>query len=93
MEGVIALLMVFGCPVAIVGIVSHYRYKNRLIASGAVAPNEKLLARCEELEARLQTLETIVCEGDLEAAARMRSLAPGDAPPGKRALSPKSDTP
>jgi hypothetical protein len=78
MEMLIVMLAVFGCPVAIVGIVSHYRFKTRQLAAGqGAAADPKLLARCEELEVRVQTLETIVCDGDVLAASRMRALEGG----------------
>ncbi len=71
MEAFLICMVVFGTPVAIVGLVSHYRLKAKQLMGGG---DQALQARCEELEARIQTLETIVCEGDLEAAARMRAL-------------------
>lgn len=84
MEAVLIVLAVFATPVAIIGTVMHYRFKSKQLASGG--GDKLLLARCEELEARIQTLETIVCEGDLDAAARMRAL-PGRA---TAALPPKT---
>ena len=72
MEALLICMVVFATPVAIVGLVSHYRLKAKQLMGGV--GDKALQARCEELEARIQTLETIVCEGDLEAAARMRAL-------------------
>jgi hypothetical protein len=72
------VLTVFACPVAIIALLAHYRYKMRLLASGGGGGGEaerRLLARCEELERRVQTLETIACEGDADVAARVRALA------------------
>jgi len=65
--------------------VSHYRYKAKQLAAGqGAAADQKLLARCEELEARIQTLETIACEGDLGAVAQLKAKA-------QRALPSKKD--
>jgi hypothetical protein len=90
MEGVFALLCVFGCPVAIIAVVNHYKLKRRQLEAGVGQADQKLLQRCEELEQRVQTLETIVCEGDLEAAAKIRALGrhgPAELPAAtKRAL-------
>lgn len=89
MDSIIALLCVFGCPVAIIGLVAHYKYKTKQLAAGQAAPDQKLLARCEELEQRIQTLETIVCEGDLDAATKMRALSAR--PDAKKLTAPKPD--
>jgi hypothetical protein len=76
MEAVFILLTVFGSPVAILAVLRHYRLKEKQLQAGIDGQSQKLLlARCEELEARVQTLETIVCEGDLEAAAKIREAA------------------
>ena len=77
MEAVFILLTVFGSPVAILAVLRHYRLKEKQLQAGIDGQGQQLLlARCEELEARVQTLETIVCEGDLEAAwLRERLLA------------------
>jgi len=77
MEAVLIVLAVFSTPVAIIAVVNHYKLKNRQLAAGGgdAAVNQKLLARCEELEARVQTLETIACDGDLDSAARIRAAA------------------
>jgi hypothetical protein len=77
MEGIIAMLCVFGSPVAIIAVVQHYKLKKKQLEAGVGEADQKLLARCEELEQRVQTLETIVCEGDLEAAAKIRALSRG----------------
>jgi len=89
MESIFIVLTVFMCPVAIIAVVNHYKLKNRQLQAGVDGGgvNQKLLARCEELEERVQTLETIVCEGDEAAAARMRALAAG----AKKALPGKSE--
>ncbi len=81
METLIVMLAVFGSPVLIVGLSLHYKLKAKQLQAGlGQGADPKLLARCEELEQRIQTLETIVCEGDLDAAARMRTLSPRQAP-------------
>ena len=76
MEVVLIVLAVFSTPVAIIAVVNHYKLKHRQLTEGGdAAVSQKLLARCEELEARVQTLETIACDGDLDAASRIRAAA------------------
>jgi serine/threonine-protein kinase len=85
MEGVVAILMVFGMPVAIVFIVKYFK----ALEKGLIGPKAKAqglppaerqqleaLARERQLlEARVQNLETIVCSVDLELNARLNRLA------------------
>ena len=76
MENFFIVLTTFATPVALVAVVKHYKLKSQQLAAGVnVAEQKALAARYEELEARMQTLETIVCEGDLDAAAKIRALA------------------
>jgi serine/threonine-protein kinase len=96
MEGVIALLM----PVAIVGIVSYFRYRTRALAAGQNAADQKkieaLEAERKQLEARVQNLESIVCSVEFELNARLNRLAAqqsaiGALPPAT-AATPKAST-
>jgi eukaryotic-like serine/threonine-protein kinase len=85
MEGVLAILMVFGMPVAIVFIVKYFKALEKgLIGPKARQPGlpsaerQQLEAFARErqlLEARVQNLETIVCSVDLELNARLNRLA------------------
>jgi serine/threonine-protein kinase len=76
---IVALISVFGMPVAIVGIVSYFRYRTRaLTARSSPAAERELEALRHErkqLEARVQNLESIVCSVDLELNARLNRLA------------------
>jgi hypothetical protein len=75
MEGLLVVLTVFSMPVAIVAVVSHYRLKAKQLAAGGNPEEQKRLqAKYDELEQRMQTLETIVCEGDVQAAEKLRAL-------------------
>jgi eukaryotic-like serine/threonine-protein kinase len=84
MEGVLAILMVFGMPVAIVFIVKYFK----ALEKGLIGPKarahlppaerqqlEALARERQLLEARVQNLETIVCSVDLELNARLNRLA------------------
>lgn len=78
MEGILVVLTVFSMPVAIVAVVMHYRLKAKQLAQGGNTEDQKQLkARYDELEQRMQTLETIVCEGDEAAAGKLRALVGG----------------
>ncbi len=78
---IVALLCVFGMPVAIVGIRQYFKHRNLLLEREAgVAPEERQrLAVLEKeralLEQRVQNLETIVCSVDLELNTRLNRLA------------------
>jgi serine/threonine-protein kinase len=90
MEGVIALLM----PVAIVGIVTYFRYKTKeLQARSKADPKEleALQAERKQLEARVQNLESIVCSVDLELNQRLNRLAAQQSAIGLLPPAPKSD--
>lgn len=80
MEKIIAILAVFGSPVAIVWAVMYFRYRGKqLQLEGANKPERALLAASEaerrKLEARVQNLETIVCSVDFELNQRLNRLA------------------
>ncbi|HEY3358082.1 MAG TPA: serine/threonine-protein kinase [Polyangia bacterium] len=85
MEGIIAILAVFGMPVAIVFIVKYFKALEKGLigpkarAAGLAAPErqqiEGLLRERQLLEARVQNLETIVCSVDLELNGRLNRLA------------------
>jgi eukaryotic-like serine/threonine-protein kinase len=74
--GVIAILGTFGMPVAIVGVVSYFRYKTRKLEAGKGDPKqlEKEREERKQLEARVQNLESIVCSVDLELNARLNRV-------------------
>ena len=79
-EGIIAIVMIFGMPVFIVGIREYYKLKNRLLDKQAQQPEEqKRVAAMEReralLDQRVQNLETIVCSVDLELNSRLNKLA------------------
>jgi serine/threonine-protein kinase len=77
-EDIAVPMIVFGMPVAIVGIVSYFRFKTRQLTSGKGVANkelETLRAERKQLEARVQNLESIVCSVDLELNARLNRLA------------------
>jgi serine/threonine-protein kinase len=80
---IIALLSVFGMPVAITFVNRYFKFKElelqrglggrreeNLLESGSVATSDRKL-----LEARLQNLETIVCSVDFELNQRLNRVA------------------
>src|SRR5437016_12694602 len=72
------IMTVFGTPVAIVGLVSYFRYKTRQLMQGSPQSKKELedLAREKKLlEARVQNLESIVCSVDFELNQRLNRLA------------------
>ncbi len=80
MEGVFAILMTFGMPIAIVLIVKHYRYREKELAlreKQAAEPKRLEAAEKEKrlLEQRVQNLESIVCSVDFELNQRLNRLA------------------
>jgi serine/threonine-protein kinase len=70
---------IFGTPVAIVGIVSYFRYKTRQLTQGSSPQKQKELEDLQKekklLEARVQNLESIVCSVDFELNQRLNRLA------------------
>jgi serine/threonine-protein kinase len=80
MEGIVAIIVVFGTPVAIVYTVMSFRYRNRRLAleEKQAADPKKLEAAEKEkklLEQRVQNLESIVCSVDFELNQRLNRLA------------------
>jgi eukaryotic-like serine/threonine-protein kinase len=83
MEGVLAILMVFGMPVVITYIVKSYRFREKELALKEkqqerqllLGTNEDLDKQRKALEARIQNLETIVCSVDYELNVRLNRLA------------------
>jgi serine/threonine-protein kinase len=75
--GGIEVAIIFGTPVAIVGIVSYFRYKTKALAAG-LRGDQKMLEKLREerklLEARVQNLESIVCSVDLELNQRLNRV-------------------
>jgi serine/threonine protein kinase len=93
-EGVFAILSVFGTPVAIVGIVSYFRYKTRQLQAKLGGDDKQLEKEREErrqLESRVQNLESIVCSVDLELNARLNRMLAAQSIAG--ALPPRSADP
>jgi serine/threonine-protein kinase len=81
-EGIIAIIMIFGMPVFIVGIRSWFKYRTAVHERERQLPSPEEKKRIERLEAdralleeRVQNLETIVCSVDLELNARLNRLA------------------
>jgi hypothetical protein len=71
------VLIVFGMPVAIVGITQYYKFKMAQLRGGPKEDPKQLEKEREErkqLEARVQNLESIVCSVDLELNARMNRM-------------------
>jgi eukaryotic-like serine/threonine-protein kinase len=80
MEGIVALVMIFGMPVFIVGIREYFKHKRLALERGQQSPEEK--KRLEALEKerallvqRVENLETIVCSVDMELNVRLNRLA------------------
>ena len=77
-DGSMVVFIVFGMPVAIVGIVSYFRYKTRQLMQGTPQEKKELQDLQKEkklLEARVQNLESIVCSVDFELNQRLNRLA------------------
>jgi serine/threonine-protein kinase len=72
-------MTVFGTPVAIVGIVSYFRFKTRQLMQASSPQSKKELEDLQkekkQLEARVQNLESIVCSVDFELNQRLNRLA------------------
>jgi serine/threonine-protein kinase len=77
-EGAWVVMIVFGTPVSIVGLVSYFRYKTRQLTAGTPKDKKELEELHKEkklLEARVQNLESIVCSVDFELNQRLNRLA------------------
>src|SRR5215471_260203 len=79
MEGVIAILAVFGMPVLIVLIRAYFKHQSELTALKAKeGADAKLLVAAakerEALEARIQNLESIVCSVDFELNQKLNRV-------------------
>jgi eukaryotic-like serine/threonine-protein kinase len=102
-DGFSVVAIVFGMPVAIVGITQYFKYKMAQLRQKQQEDPKQLEKDREEkkqLEARIQNLESIVCSVDLELNARMNRMlaaqsAVGALPPHRdeRALGPTVATP
>lgn len=81
MEGIIAIIMVFGMPIAIVGLSKYFKFRTRKLELEAhrAPESEERLAQLEgdkaQLQQRVENLETIVTSVDLELNARLSRLA------------------
>src|SRR5262245_15514005 len=79
MDGVVAILMVFGMPVLIVFIRSYFKHQAALLElrskekDGAKLLNAASKER-EALEARIQNLESIVCSVDFELNQKLNRV-------------------
>ncbi|MCK5799903.1 MAG: protein kinase [Deltaproteobacteria bacterium] len=76
------VLIVFGMPVAIVGLIKYFRFRTRKLElehSGSSVEDHKRIAELEgeraQLEGRVQNLETIVTSVDVELNGRLNRLA------------------
>jgi serine/threonine-protein kinase len=77
-EAIPIIMTVFGTPVAIVAVVSYFRFKTRQLTqgkSGDTRELEELRRDKKQLEARVQNLESIVCSVDFELNQRLNRLA------------------
>lgn len=77
-----ALAIIFGMPVAIVGLVKYFSYRTRKLELEAAKGDREEQQRIAELEGerdqleqRVQNLETIVTSVDLELNGRLNKLA------------------
>jgi serine/threonine-protein kinase len=71
------VLIVFGMPVAIVGVTQYFKYKMAQLRAKQQEDPKQLEKEREErkqLEARIQNLESIVCSVDLELNARLNRM-------------------
>jgi serine/threonine-protein kinase len=73
--GLIAILMVFGTPTFIVGLVLRHRERMRRLESGDQPQMKALQAERDMLENRVRNLESIVCNVDFELNAKLDRLA------------------
>ncbi len=97
------VMIIFGMPVAIVGVTQYFKYKMAQLRGKPQEDPKQLEKEREDrkqLEARVQNLESIVCSVDLELNARMNRMlaaqsAIGALPAHKdpRALGPTLATP
>lgn len=79
MEGILAIVMIFGMPVFIVGITQFFKFKRLKLEQLGGGHEQKRIQALEQeraqLEGRVQNLESIVCSVDLELNARLNRLA------------------
>ena len=76
-DGASVVMIVFGMPVAIVGITQYFKYKMQQLRAKQQEDPKQLEKEREErkqLEARVQNLESIVCSVDLELNARLNRM-------------------
>ena len=79
-DGFSVVAIVFGMPVAIVGITQYFKYKMAQLRGKQQEDPKQLekerhdLEERKQLEARIQNLESIVCSVDLELNARMNRM-------------------
>ena len=82
MEGILAIIMIFGMPVFLLGIRKHFQLKEKQLEfkqKGLAGPEreqlEELRQERAQLQERVENLETIVCSVDLELNAKLNRLA------------------
>lgn len=73
--GMLAILMVFGTPAFIVGLVLRHRERMRKLEKGNAPEMKALEAERDVLENRVRNLESIVCNVDFELNAKLDRLA------------------
>jgi serine/threonine-protein kinase len=73
--GIIAILMVFGSPVMIVGLILRHKLRMKELDSGQDPQMKALTAERDGLSERVQNLESIVCSVDFELNAKLNRLA------------------
>ena len=80
MEGIFAILAVFGMPVLLVYVIKYFRFREKQLEASRGQDPQLLKALEQErklLEERVQNLESIVCSVDFELNARLNRLASG----------------
>jgi serine/threonine-protein kinase len=78
MEAILAILLIFGSPVFIVGMILQYRLKAKQLDANKLLPPAELLAMSQakqQLESRVANLESIVCSVEFELNERLIRVA------------------
>lgn len=82
MEGILAIIMIFGMPVFILGIRKHFQFKEKKLEFELKGLSGSEKGQLEELrrerlllQERVENLETIVTNGELELNAKLNRLA------------------
>lgn len=92
MAGILVpIFLFFLLPVSLVFITRYFRYKERLLEARTrgllgeppaprALPAAESERKIQDLEARIQNLESIICAVDLDQAARLNAVSAADAP-------------